>query len=116
MVKKLNKQQVESKCLEIFHLVCEAIGVNKEIAIKPGRKRENVIGRQVSMYIAKRDIITLNPNNGNKLTLYQIAEVFQKDHVTVLKAIANIQELLDSNDWAITNTIHKYDMKRIVNK
>lgn len=75
--------------ISIIEMVCNYFDVSVAKILKKGRRRENVIARQVSMYFIKRKC---------NISLKRIGELFGSyDHTTVIHSINTVNDLIFSD-------------------
>lgn len=92
----------DAKIDTIINIVLLHFGLTRKRAEMKTRKREILIGRQVSAYFLKKY---------TKLTLAQIANEFHQDHATALSSIRVVNNLLDTNDGTIRDDIEVLESK-----
>lgn len=73
----------------IFDRVINHYKITKEDLLSKKRKIDFCKPRQICIWLIKKR---------TKLTLYKIADLFGKDHATIIHAINKINDLIDSGD------------------
>ncbi|MDY0084203.1 MAG: chromosomal replication initiator protein DnaA [Ignavibacteriaceae bacterium] len=80
---------------EVIDKVASYYKTTKEKIIRGNREKENVIARQMAMYLSKKM---------TNSTLKSIGKIFMKDHSTVIHGCQNIEKLIEV-DQSISNDV-----------
>lgn len=89
----------------IIHCVAEFFGIRAEDILGKAQTRECVLPRQISMHLCRQQL---------KMPYTKIADLFKKDHSTVMSSVKLIQKGIDENDQEIIG-LHHTIFKRLVN-
>ncbi|MBA3237115.1 MAG: chromosomal replication initiator protein DnaA [Parachlamydiaceae bacterium] len=85
----VEEQKIVLTPVKIIHLVCDHFGIRPEDLLEKSQSRDRVLPRQIAMYFCRKEL---------QMPFLKIAELFSKDHSTVMSSVKLMQKALDNSE------------------